>query len=509
MTRVAPLFVAALASSALFLVILDGTIVNVALVPIAHALNADVHSVQWVVGAYFLAQAAIIPIVGYFADRFGVKRLFLCAFTLFILSSGLCGLSRTEAELIFSRVLQGLGGGALYPLAQSIAFGAYAGKDRIKGISVTMIPGVLAPALGPWIGGWLSLHAGWASIFLINLPLGSLFAGLAWRFLPADLPRTAKSSSSFDVLGLLSCVLGVLALTYGFSLVGSPESATHESLHPEGQPHGWTNPLVLSCITLGLLTLSFFVVHVLRRREPVLDLRLFQRKTFTAATLIACLNNGIFFGSLLVLPYFLIQVRSPGLTALDVGWMLMPQGMGSALMLITMTRLRLRQRLQVTPWLISGSLLLALSSWGIASAAETPGTSAFLPWIFVRGMGFGTVFQLTQAMAVEGLERSELPRATSLFNVVRQISSSVGLALLLSTFGQSWSAHASALSSSPVDTALRLQKAGGLAFRDLFHGLAALSGIGFLLTWWLLRDSRAPVRPEPNRAALSEAEGAP
>jgi EmrB/QacA subfamily drug resistance transporter len=503
MRSASPLLVAATACLALFLVILDNTIVNVAIVPISQALSADVHTIQWVVGAYFLAQAAVIPVTGYLAVRFGSRRVFLWALVLFVVSSGLCGSARTGYELIGYRVLQGFGGGALYPLAQSIAFGAYSGRERIKGVSLTMIPGVLAPTLGPVSGGWLTLHYGWPSIFLVNVPLGVLFLFMSWRFLPKDLP--ARTQSRFDGAGLALCLVGVLSLTYGFSLVGTPIDGTVDSLHPQGVPHGWGAPLTLTCLSLGALTLAWFVVHELGRVGPVLDLRLFLRREFSVASLIASLNNGIFFGSMLVLPFFLIHVRSPHLTSLEVGLLLAPQGLGSALMLVVGAKLR--RYWGAGPLIVLGSALLALSSWGVAHASTEPGISAFLPWIFVRGMGFGTVFQQTQGMVVEGLARQELPQATSLFNVVRQISSSIGLALLLSIFGHESASRARSLqlsAAAPLATEALLHQAGTAAFVDLFQLLAGVSILGLVLAALLLNTSPTKTAPEGVPGAVAQ-----
>lgn len=498
MSPVSPFWMAATACAALFLVILDNTIVNVAIVPIARALSADVHAVQWVVGAYFLAQATVLPVTGYLAIRFGTKRVFLLAFALFVLASGLCGTAQSAFQLIGFRVLQGLGGGALYPLAQSIAFGAYTGPDRIKGVSLTMIPGVLAPTLGPISGGLLTLHYGWPSIFLINVPLGLFFLIVAARLLPPGAEK--RTPHGFDVSGLLLCSVGVVALTYGFSLVGTPVGGTVDELHPRGRPHGWGSPLTTASLALGLMTLVVFVRHELRRADPVLELRLFLRRRFAAASAIACVNNAIFFGSMLLLPFFLIHVRSPSMTSLEVGYLVAPQGLGSAFMLLV--SLRLGRTWGVAPLVALGSVLLGVSSWGIARAASALGSLSFVPWIFIRGMGFGTVFQLTQSMAVDGISPGELPQTTSLFNVVRQISSSIGLALMLSVFAD-WSAsHAHLIreaSGQLLDRGV-IERAGVSAFRDLFYGLAALSSVSAILSIVLLRPSHidgdvAPVPP--------------
>lgn len=496
-----PLWVAAVACSALFLVILDNTIVNVAIVPIAHALRAEVHTLHWVVGAYFLAQAAVIPVAGYLAVRYGTRRLFLWSLGTFVLASGLCGIAESAFELIAFRVLQGLGGGALYPLAQSIAFGAYSGQSRVKGISLTMVPGVLAPTLGPLSGGYLTVHYGWSAIFLINVPLGLLFLFLASLWLPKDEPIVVESR--FDTGGLLTCLVGVVAITYGFSLVGTPLEGSLDELHPEGEPHGWSHPWTLGALGLGALMLLAFIRSARGAREPVLDLRLLERREFRIAVTIASLNNAVFFGSMLMLPLFLIRVRQPALSALDVGLVLGPQGLGSALMLLVLPRLRRT----VSPGVLvaMGSGFLALSSLGLAEVATGSSAIAIVPWIFLRGMGFGTAFQITQAMAVMGLTRTELAHATSLFSVLRQISSSVGLALMISLFG-SWASsniRAFRLAEPKAQLTALALRAEYAAFETLFLSLAAVSFIGVLLALFLTAPARLRVASGAGQGALS------
>ncbi|MCU0495155.1 MAG: MFS transporter, partial [Chloroflexaceae bacterium] len=183
--------IALTAALGLFMSVLDNTIVNVALFPMAQALGSDLGTIQWVVTAYFLAQAAVIPIAGYFSVRFGQRRIFLVCLACFTVGSLLCGLAQDATALIIFRVIQGLGGGALFPVAQALAFGAFDDEQRGASSALVGIPVLLAPAFGPTLGGWLTDSYGWASIFLINIPVGVLALALGWRIIPADAPDGA------------------------------------------------------------------------------------------------------------------------------------------------------------------------------------------------------------------------------------------------------------------------------------------------------------------------------
>jgi EmrB/QacA subfamily drug resistance transporter len=175
------------------------------------AFKTDLSTIQWVVTAYLLAQAAVIPVAGYFGNRVGIKRLFMACLALFTIGSVLCGLSQTESMLIFFRVLQGLGGGALFPLATAIAFAAFLPRERAAASAIIAIPVLLAPVFGPTIGGWLIVTYGWQWIFFVNLPVGIAALLMAWFILPADKLADRQTGKGFDYVGLALVTLGTVA----------------------------------------------------------------------------------------------------------------------------------------------------------------------------------------------------------------------------------------------------------------------------------------------------------
>ena len=319
---------------------------------------------------YFLAQAAVIPVSGYFSNRFGIKRVFMLCLFIFTVGSGLCALSTNETMLISFRVLQGLGGGALFPLAQAIAFGAFPPSERASASAIVGVPVLLAPAFGPTIGGWLTVNFDWQSIFLVNLPIGLFALAMAFFVLPADKAREGGQQRNFDYAGLVLSTLGVLAVVYAFTLVSQTQPGTVTPDNPNGQLYGWGYWLVWALLALGLALLLAFAIYEARiSKDPVLDLRLFKSRDFTLASVVSWANAVVVFGSLLMLPIFLQQVRLPHLSPLDSGLAVLPQGVAAGIAIVLGGRLY--NTVGVRPLVVTGGILLTISSWLLATQVHS------------------------------------------------------------------------------------------------------------------------------------------
>lgn len=456
-------------SLAVFMSVLDGTVINVAISPMAAAFGVGLSSIQWVLTGYLLAQAAVIPVAGYFGLRWGVKRLFMASLVMFTIGSLLCGLAQDETWLIIFRVLQGLGGGALLPLAQAIALGGFAPNDRASASAIIGVSALLAPVLGPTLGGFLTDSFGWRYIFLINIPVGVVALVLAWRIVPAD-PAPQRVKASFDVVGLTLSMLGVLALVYSFTLVSEIDPATRSALDPQGAIYGWGAPLVWAFMAVGALLLAAFVWYELRvSRDPVLDLRLLANREFSMGSLVACLVAMVVFGSIFMLPVFLQQIRLPNATATEAGLTLLPQGIGSAVAVLLSGRL-LYNRLGPRLLIIFGALLLAIGSWGLVRLAPDSNSLSLLPWLVLRGLGFGFSFVPAQTFAMQQITGQALPKASSLINMLRQIAGSLGTAFVISMFVQRTDFHTNALgvASGGANAPALFAEAGTMAVTDVF-----------------------------------------
>ncbi len=523
--------VALTAALGLFMAVLDNTIVNVALTPMATSLNASLSSIQWVITGYFLAQAAIIPAAGYFSNIFGMKRVFILCLAFFTLGSLMCGLAQNETMLIIFRVLQGLGGGALFPLAQAIAFAAFPPAERAGASAVVGIPVLLAPAFGPTIGGLLTVNFGWEYIFFVNVPIGIIAIFLAWRVFPADNLAENRRRGNFDYVGLSLSILGVLAVVYAFSLVSQSQPGTETPANPRGDIYGWGYWLVWVLIGVGTALLAAFAFYELKvSKDPVLDLRLFKKYNFTIASILTWFTAIVVFGSLFMLPIFLEQVRTPNLSALDAGLALMPQGLAAAVAVALGGRFY--NKLGPRTLVIIGSVLLIFSSWQLTQLTPTTDGVALMPWLILRGLGFGLTAIPVQTLALQAVSGPDLPKASSLFNVCRQIFSSIGIAGLATLFVQQTSLHVGELrdaaqrglpagatlnpNSPQAQAALATLRsnAGTSAMNDVF--LFVTVGTVFVLLLALALPNRAKALPtsvtgtdnkEPSIEHLSMSEG--
>src|SRR5436190_8153945 len=272
--------------------ILDTTIVNVALATLGHDLHASVSEVQWVVTGYMLALAAVIPVSGWAGERFGVKRVYLASLVLFTVGSVLCGLSTSLTELVAFRVLQGVGGGMILPLGQMMVAGAAGPKRMGRVMSIIVLPAMLAPILGPTLGGFLIQGLSWRWIFYVNVPVGIAAVVAGSRILPAA--RVTKPRA-LDVRGLLLMATGLPLLTYGLAEIGTTGTLT-------------STEVLVPCIG-GLLLIALFVLHALRVPAPLLNLRLHRRRTFSSASAAMFLLGTSLFGGMILMPLYWQEIR--------------------------------------------------------------------------------------------------------------------------------------------------------------------------------------------------------
>ena len=389
--------------------ILDTTVVNVALPTFQEEFGVEEYStVAWTITAYTLALAAVIPVTGWAADRFGTKRLYMTALALFTTGSVLCATAWSIESLIGFRVLQGLGGGMLMPLGMTIMTKA-AGPHRIgRLMAILGIPMLLGPILGPILGGWLIDAASWHWIFLINLPLGILAIIYAWRALAPDQP---EPSETFDVVGMLLLSPGLALFLYGVSSIPS-----HGTVFATG---------VLVPGLIGLALMTGFVFWAFRPEHPLLDLRLFVNRNLRAATTVMFLFAGSFFGALLLAPTYFQQVR--GESVLMAGVLMAPQGLGA---MVTMPIAgRLTDRLPVGRIVPFGLVAVILGMTGLALSTDPDVPLAqILVCLFVLGMGMGGTMMPVFTSALKTLESHQVARGSTLINVIQQIAASVGVA---------------------------------------------------------------------------------
>jgi EmrB/QacA subfamily drug resistance transporter len=393
----------------LFMVFLDTTVVNVAFPTLRREFDASLAESQWVLSLYVMALGISTPVAGYLADRFGIKRVYLAGLAVFVLGSMLCGVAPNLGLLIAARALQGLGGGIAIPLGAPQLFRAFPPHEQGTALGFFGIAVATAPALGLILGGWLIDQNLWRWVFFINVPIGLLGVTLGSRFL---LDWRSERTPRLDVLGLLTSIVGFGALLYAASIA---------------EARGWTSPAVLIWFAVGAAAVAVFaVIELFVAREPMLDLRLFGKRTFLIANLVGYVSVIALFGAEFLLPLYLQALR--GRTALETGLILLP--LAGALGIGMPLAGRIYDRTGPRPLLIVGYGLLLLNTWQLSQLrADTP-----ISWILVllalRGLAGGLTVQTTFVTALSVVPQRLLPRGSSLVNSTRQVVQAIGVAVL-------------------------------------------------------------------------------
>jgi EmrB/QacA subfamily drug resistance transporter len=389
--------------------ILDTTIVNVAL----HTLRSDLHSsiaqVQWVITGYLLSLAAVIPVTGWAARRFGAKRVYMTSLVLFTAGSALCAVASSTTSLVLFRVLQGAGGGMIMPIGQLIMAQVAGPKRMGRVMGIVSMPAMLAPILGPVVGGAILEKLHWSWIFLVNVPIGAIALVLAWRMLPKT---DSGEAGRLDVVGLGLLSGGSTATVYGLS-----ELATHPSV---------TAPSVLWPIVAGLVLSGVFVWHALRIERPLLDIRLYANRVFGAASLTTFGLGAALFGAMILVPLYYQEVRHE--SVIVTGLLTGPQGLGMLFVMPFMGRMT--ERFGGGRVAIVGVSILSITTLPLAFVAASTSILSISLILLVRGVGIGFAFVPAMSAAFASLRPDQLSDATPQLNVLQRLGGAIGTAVL-------------------------------------------------------------------------------
>jgi EmrB/QacA subfamily drug resistance transporter len=389
--------------------ILDTTVINVAIDRLAIDFNASLTTIQWVVTGYTLALAAVIPMTGWAADRFGTKRIYLASLVLFLLGSVLCAVSWSAASLIAFRVLQGAGGGMIMPAAMTILT-KKAGPHRMgRVMGILGVPMLVAPILGPILGGWLVDDVSWRWIFLINLPIGIVAIILAQIVLERDQPQPAHQ---LDWLGMGLLSPGLTLLIFGLA-----ESNGADGF---GATKSW-----LPIVSGAALIVGFFW-HSWRAKEPLIDIKTFVRSRAGAAAITFLLFAIAFYGSLLLIPLYYQTVR--GASALEAGLLLAPQSLGAMITMPISGKLSDRYGPNRLP--ASGIPLIVIGIAPFAFVTATTSYALLCGFGFVLGLGMGMAMMPTMTAAMQAVPPAAIARTSTAMNIIRQGGASIGTAIL-------------------------------------------------------------------------------
>ncbi|WP_026792698.1 DHA2 family efflux MFS transporter permease subunit [Pleomorphomonas oryzae] len=375
---------------------LDATIVNVSLTSLATDLHSSLSVIQWVTSGYLLALTLVLPLNGWLVDRIGARALYLWCFTAFTISSALCGLAWSAQSLIAFRVLQGVSGGLLAPMAQMMIARA-AGRQMARVVGLIVAPVLLAPVLGPIIAGAILQYASWRWLFLVNLPVGVVALLLAVFLLPAD--RDAATRRKLDWVGLMLLSPGLVLFLYGSDKLGDTTGRMS--------------------FGLGIVMMAAFLMTARRKGgDALVDLRLFKSKVFSTSAITQFLSNGALFAGQMLIPAFLIAAcgRTPG----EMGWMLAPQGLG---MMVTYPSMGwLTKRFGIRQVSAGGALVACLSTLAFPYLAHAGfALGVLIPALFLRGMGMSAVGLPSMTAAYASVSKARLPMATTSINIVQRL----------------------------------------------------------------------------------------
>jgi MFS transporter, DHA2 family, multidrug resistance protein len=454
-----PWWIAGTVMLATFMEVLDTSVANVALPHIAGNLSASVDESTWVLTAYLVANAIVLPLSGWFSTLFGRKRFYMACVAIFTISSLLCGIAPSLPLLILFRILQGLGGGALQPISQAILVESFPAEKQGAATAFYGIGVVLAPVLGPTLGGWMTDNYSWRWIFLINIPFGILSIMLT-TWLVNDPPhlirKTFKDGLKLDYIGLGLLATGLAAL---------------EILLDEGQRNDWFgSPMIVTALVIAVVCLVGVVVWELRQPEPIVDFRILKNRNFAVAAVAIYAVGFTLYGSTALLPIFLQTIL--GYTALLSGLVLSPGGL--AMMIGFAIVGRILGKLQPRTLIVFGLLVSAFGTYRMSGFNLEIDFRTAMWARTLQAFGLAFLFVPINVAAFSAIPRERLGYATGLMNLFRNVGGSAGIAMITTMLSRRQQFHQSHLvshiTSSDPGYLATLQ---GTAANLVSHGVSA------------------------------------
>jgi DHA2 family multidrug resistance protein len=408
--NVNPWIIAIAVMFATFMEVLDTTVVNVSLPHIASTMSATIDEATWVLTSYLVANAIILPMTGWLASVLGRKRLLMWSTMGFTIASVLCGLAPNLASLVIFRILQGATGGALQPLSQAVLLESFKPEERGKAMGFWGLGIVVAPILGPVVGGWITENYDWRWVFYINLPVGAISLAMIQLYV-FDPPYLKRMSKGIDYWGMGLLVLGIGAL---------------QLVLDKGQTEDWfESNLIVTLAVISAVSLVALVIYELKTEEPIVDLRVFKNTTYATGVFLMTVVGFALYGSLVLLPVMLQTLL--GYSSLEAGKAMAPRGMGSLIMMPLVGLLTTKvdpRKLLALGLLIGGGTMLWLGQINLNAGQW----DIMLPQ-FLQGAGMALLFVPLTTVSMSTILPQKMGNATSLFNLMRNIGGGVGIAM--------------------------------------------------------------------------------
>jgi DHA2 family multidrug resistance protein len=465
----------------LIMAIIDTTIVNVAISTIGGNLGATVDEVAWVATGYILANVVVMPLNGWLTALLGRKAFYATSLAVFTIASFFCGTARSIWVLVFYRIVQGLGGGALQPTAQAIMFETFPPERRGAAMAIFGMGAMVGPAIGPALGGWIVDNANWPLIFYINVPIGIVAFLMTLAFIP-DPKYIAKPKGGIDWIGL-----GLL--TTGLS--------TLQFVLEQGERDEWfASHTIQICTLISVTALISFIVKSLRDRHPIVDLKVFKFRSFSVGSFLGIIMGFGLYGTALILPLFFQSLL--GFTAFDTGLALMPGAFSTAISMLIIGRIL--NRIDGRWSIVFGTLLFAWSTWILGGLSIQAGYwDVFWPRV-IQGFALGFLFVPLTTISLGDVPVPEMAGATGVFTLLRQLGGSLGIAILTTMLTHqtaiAWNELASGVTqthgySIGQLTQMVSQQSAMIAYNYLFRATAIVFVLSTPLVFLIKRPKRA------------------
>ena len=446
--------------------VLDSSIVNVSLPHMQGSFSASVDEIAWVVTSYLVAAGIMIPMTGWIAERFGRKRYFVASITMFIVSSALCGVAQSLNQIVFFRLMQGAAGAAMMPLSQAILMETFPPREQAMAMAVWGIGMMVAPIMGPTIGGYITDAWSWRWNFYINVPIGTLAAFMVYRFVDDPSYMRNLRRGSIDLLGI-ACLFVTLGLG--------------EIVLDRGERADWfTSPWVVYCTAAALISLAILVYHELHTEDPVVDLSILENLNFTLPVVLIIFLTFTLYGTAILNPIFLQETL--GYTASKAGLVMAPRGFGTMFSMIILGTYA-RRGGDIRPLVGIGFIFVGFAMWEMSGLNLASDVRRIVWPTVLQGVGTGLIFPGLSAAALSSMEKFKMGRAASLYSVTRNLGAAIGTSYLTTLLIHRQQINQSYLVEHvTVFTLPHMQMPGGLNMGNEFamghkHGMAMLYGL--------------------------------
>lgn len=434
-----------------FIQSLTGNIVNVAISKLMAVFGTSADDIQWVLTAYMLTQGIVIALAGYFGDKYGYKKTFVFALTVFTLGSFLCGASVNFNMMIISRVLQGIGSGIIMPLGMAICFRINPVSKIGVVLGVWGIAGMATMAIGPSLGGYLIEVASWRMLFYINVPIGLLGIFMGIKLLSET---EKKTTSTLDTVGIATICVGLFCLIFALS---------------KSNQMGWGDPVIVAMLVVGIINLVVMVVHELRCPEPVLDMRLFKNSLFTLSTITSSFIQVAMVVVVYLFPLFMQSVL--GQTAMQTGLVLLPPALFTAICMPISGKLF--DKYGARYLVLIGMVIMAGSSYAMKDFNGSTSFNTMMFWLSIRGIGIGLALSPAINVGMVSIPKESTGTASSLGNVIRSVTSTFGIAVMTYLMQSRNTFHYANLAQNVV-----LNKPDGVNMVSALQGIGVNAGLG-------------------------------